>query len=97
MPFANPGDEVHSVDSVRRRLVHSSTVTTITTDDWSLLFSDEEGKSELYNLNSDPSQLNNVISGEPEVAKDVHRLLVEFMRKTNLPDRLIKPRLELHI
>ncbi len=97
VPFANPEDDVHSVDSVRRRLVHSSTVTTVTTDEWSLLYSDEEGRSELYNLKSDPSQLNNIISAEAETAKDVHRLLVEFMRETNLPDRLIKPRLDLHI
>ena len=95
VPFANPGDEVHSVDSVRRRLIHTSTVTTVTTDGWSLLFSDQEGMSELYNLRSDPSQLNNVISQEADVARGIHQLLVRFMRETNLPDRLINPRMEL--
>ena len=94
VPFANPGDPVRSVDNIRRRLARAP-VTTITTDDWSLLYSVDEGLSELYHLATDPTQRNNVISEKPDVARDIHGLLVDFMRRTDLPDQLLTPRLEL--
>ena len=53
IPFANPGDPVQSVDNIRR-LLRASPVTTVSTSEWSLLYSMDEGVSELYNLNSDP-------------------------------------------
>ena len=40
--------------------------------------------------NSDPKQLNNVIGTH-------HQLLVKFMHETKVPDRLLKPRLELRL
>ena len=94
IPFANPGDPVHSVDNLLRTL-SDSPVTTITAGEWSLLYSPEEGRSELFNLKSDPNQLNNVIGTHIDEAREVHKLLVKFMRETNVPDRLLKPRLEL--
>ena len=94
IPFANPGDPVQSVDNLLRTL-SDSPVTTITAGEWSLLYSPEAGRSELYNLKSDPNQLNNVIGTHIDEAREVHKLLVEFMRETNVPDRLLKPRLEL--
>ncbi len=96
MPFANPGDPVHSVDDLRRRLVHAP-VTTITVDEWSLLYSTDEGRSELYHLPSDPLQHKNVISSNTEVAKDVHRYLVKLMRETNLAGALQRARLDLRV
>ena len=94
IPFANPGDPVHSVDNLLRTL-SDSPVTTITAGEWSLLYTPEEGRSELFNLKSDPNQLNNVIRTHIDEAREIHKLLVEFMRETNVPDRLQKPRLEL--
>jgi arylsulfatase A-like enzyme len=96
IPFADPGDSVHIVDNARRNL-YNAPVITVTTDRWSLLYSVEEGLSELYDLSSDPSQQKNVISSNVEVAGEIHRYLVDFMRKTNLPERLLKSRLELRI
>ena len=32
-----------------------------------------------------------------DIAKEIHRLLVEFMRETEVPERLLKPRLELRM
>ena len=94
IPFANPGDPVQSVDSLLRTL-SDHPVTTITAGEWSLLYSPEEGLSELYNLNSDPKQLNNVIGTHIDEAREIHKLLVKFMHETKVPDRLLKPRLEL--
>ena len=96
IPFANPGDEVRSVDSIRRNLVNSQ-VTTITAGDWSLLYSMDEGMSELYNLANDPAQENNIISENFEVAKDVHQYLLKFMRDTGVSDHLLKPRQEFRL
>ena len=96
MPFANPGDPVHAVDNVRRNL-YNAPVTTITSGDWSLLYSLDEGVSELYRLSGDPGQQKNVIASNEAVAKGLHEYLVAFMRDTHLPDHLLKPRLELRL
>ena len=96
MPFANPGDPVHAVDNIRRNL-YSAPITTITANNWSLLYSVDEGLSELFNLSNDPGQNVNVITDNETIAKDLHKYLVAFMRDTNLPDHLIKPRLDLRI
>ena len=94
IPFANPGDPVHSVDNFLRTL-SDYPVTTITSGEWSLLYSPNAGLSELYNLDSDPKQLKNVIGTNRDHATEIHDLLVQFMRETNVPDRLLQPRLEL--
>jgi arylsulfatase A-like enzyme len=96
LPFANPGDPVHSVDNLLRTLTEPP-VTTITSGGWSLLYSPLEGVSQLYNLSADPTQANNVIETHLDVARELHQMLVKFMRETEVPDRLLKPRLELRI
>ena len=96
IPFANPGDAVQSVDNFLRDL-KDPPVTTVTAGHWSLLYSPAPGVSQLYNLESDPQQLDNVIERHMDVAKDIHQLLVEFMRETNVPERLLRPRLELRL
>ncbi len=93
-PFNNPGEPVKYVDNILRRAkVHA--VSTLTTPDWSLLYAVEQGKSELYNLASDPGQETNVILDHQDVARDLHQYIVKFMRDTNVPSRLLEPRLQL--
>jgi arylsulfatase A-like enzyme len=96
IPFANPGDPVRSVDNFLRML-KAPTVTTITSENYSLLYSTEEGQSKLYNLSRDPGQQKDIISEQPEVGKELHQYLVKFMRDTNVAEYLLKPRLELFI
>ena len=96
VPFANPGDAVDSVDNVRRNL-GMAPVTTVTTDEWSLLYSIDEGMSQLYHLPSDPRQKVDAIGSNPDIARSVHERLVKFMSDTNLPDTLRKPRTELRL
>ena len=96
LPFANPGDPVLSVDNFLRDL-KDPPVTTVTSGEWSLLYSPAPGVSQLYNLNTDPQQLDNVIARHTDVAGDIHRLLVEFMRENEVPERLLQPRLELRL
>ena len=83
------------MDHIRRnRLV--SPITTITTDEWPLLYA-PEGNSELYNLAADPQQQRNLIGHKREVEKDLHYYPVKFMKDTNLPGHLMRPRSELPI
>ncbi len=94
-PFANPTTIIRSVDGQARETAGSDT--TITTDEWSLLYSTEPGESWLYHLPSDPKQEKNVINEHPEVGKELHQLLVKFMSDTSLPPELRDPRLELKL
>ena len=94
-PFSNPAQIIFSVDGQPRETVGSDT--TITTDEWSLLYRPEPGQSLLYHLSSDPKQEKNVINQRPEVAGGLHQLLVKFMRENNLAPELLEPRLELKL
>ena len=95
-PFVNAGDRDQLVDHISRRCVTPS-MATVTTHEWSLLYDVEPGGSELYNLYSDPEQLNNVINNRPEIARELHKLLIRFMQETSVPPRLLEPRLELRL
>ena len=69
----------------------------MTAGEWSLLYSVEPGLSELYHLPSDPRQERNVIGGNVDTARELHGMLVGFMRETRLADDLLRPRLELRV
>jgi arylsulfatase A-like enzyme len=95
-PFINAGDTDQLVDHLLRKCVTPS-MATITTERWSLLHDCEPGGSELYDLSSDPNQEKNVISQHADVAREMHKTLVSFMRETEVPQRLLAPRLELKL
>jgi arylsulfatase A-like enzyme len=94
-PFSNPGQIIRSVDGQERQTEGSDT--TITTGEWSLLYYPEPGQSWLYHLPSDPKQEKNIIYEHPEIAKELHQILVKFMYDTNLSPELRDPRLELKL
>lgn len=96
VPFADVGDTVRSVDGAERRLAAHGT-TTITTDDWCLIYSPDPCMSELFHLVSDPGQERNIISQHPGVAQDLHRAFVDFMAKTGVPAKLRESRLALRL
>ncbi len=94
-PFANSGVIIRSVDGIERTTVGSDT--TITTDEWSLLYFPEPGETSLYHLPSDPGQEKDVINEKPEVARELHQMLVKFMTDNNLAPEMREPRLELKL
>ena len=96
VPFANSGDAVRSVDNLRRHL-RRPTISTVTSSDWALVYSVDEGESELYHLPTDPGQESNVIREKSGDAQGVHEYLIQFMKETGLPEGLLKPRMELRI
>ena len=95
-PFTNPGDPVRYVDNALRRRGGLSMIT-VTAGKWSFLYNAEPERSELYDLSSDPRQEQNVISQQPEVAKELHQYLVKFMRDTNVAPHMLKARSELKL
>jgi arylsulfatase A-like enzyme len=95
-PFINAGEYMKSVDGVSR-LTEKDSTATVTTEEWTLLYDTEAGLSELYNLKSDPKQEKNLISKNPQKARELHQLLVKYMQETNLAEGLLKPRLELRL
>jgi len=95
IPFGVPGDEVGSVDNVRRQMTGFET--TVTTQDWSLIYSLTPGRSELYHLAADPYQERNVIAERPDIARELHGRLVDFMRQTHVAPALLEPRLALRM
>jgi arylsulfatase A-like enzyme len=94
-PFTNAGAIVRSVDGQQREIIGSDV--TITTEEWSLLYSIDPGQSWLYHLPSDPKQQRNVINEHISVAQDLHQKLVNFMKESNLNPELLEPRLELRL
>ena len=96
VPFANPGDAVRSVDDFRRRL-RAAHVTTVTSDERSLLYSTDPGMSALYNLKDDPGQERNIISASLDDGRELHRRLLQFIRETDVAPHLVESRLELKV
>ena len=96
VPFVDSGEPVRSVDNLRR-MVRASQVTTVTAGRWSLLFSMDEGMSELFDLDADPTQETSVIVANVETSRELHRQLLRFMRDTDASPHLIDTRRELRL
>jgi len=94
-PFRSNGSPMRVDDLVFYRTEDSSA--TITTDDWSMIYSTEPGQSELYSITSDPRQEKNVIGEHPEKAKELHQLLVRFMDEHGVAPELRDPRAKLRM
>ncbi|MBN2060661.1 MAG: sulfatase [Deltaproteobacteria bacterium] len=95
-PFINAGDKLRSVDDITRVIEKDSTAT-VTTDEWSLLYNVDPGASELYHLPSDPHQERNIINEKPEKARELHQILIQYMKETNISEHIMNQRLELRI
>lgn len=95
-PFRSDGHPLRWVGDQMFYRTEDSSVT-VTTQDWSLIYSVEPGFSELYHLASDPKQESNVIKEEPKTAELLHGMLVSFMDERNLAADRRDPRSELRL
>jgi arylsulfatase A-like enzyme len=95
-PMLNQGDNLRSVDG-NMRTTERYSETTVTTDEWTLLYAVEPGVSELYNLKTDPKQEKNIIAQYPDKARELHQLFVKFMKDTKVQSRMMEPRLTLNL
>ena len=53
--------------------------------------------SELYNLKDERRQLANLSAGDKETAVELHKMLVEVMKQTNVAVDMLNLRLELRL
>jgi arylsulfatase A-like enzyme len=90
-PLANPGEPVRIVDD-QMRLNDEFQPATITTQDWSLIFSVRDDPVELYDLHADPRQAVNVASSHPSVVSDLHRRYIELLESTGTDETYLGPR-----
>jgi arylsulfatase A-like enzyme len=70
--------------------------TTITTEEWALLYSLKD-PCELYHLPSDPGEERNVIKEHPEIAKRLHADFVKFLKEKKVSQEFVEPRLTLKL
>jgi len=94
MQLQNPGEITLAVDGTERE-VENYLPATITTDRWSLLYSWRGASVELYNLESDPAQQENVAQNNKSIVKELHQSYYEFLRKISTEEKLLKPRMNL--
>lgn len=91
MPLANPGTWVRWVDD-RQRRVEEFQPATITTTEWSMLYSAKGEPVELYDLVSDPGQAVNVASRHPQIVRDLHGRYVNLLVESGATAEHLEPR-----
>ena len=76
MPLANAGtDLVSVVDDITRQVTEWQPIT-VTTDDWTMLWSVRDEPCELYNRRTDPNQTINVAADHPAEVERLHALMI---------------------
>ena len=64
---------------------------TVSTEQWAYIAAPYDMPSELYDLEEDPAQEENVIAEYPEVAEALHRALIAFLEEHSVPEPGIAP------
>lgn len=87
----SPAETTREVDNIAKKIIEWP-LTTITTQEWSLLYAVESQPAELYHLSSDPRQDKNLIKERPEVAQDLLNKFVKQMEEAGTEAHRINPR-----
>lgn len=87
----SPGEKTRMVDDLER-MIKEGHASTITWEKWTFVYTMEGERAELYNMESDPSQSQNVIYDNWQVAKEMHHEFVNFLEKTGTDESKIAPR-----
>lgn len=90
-PLANPGAPIRVVDDVMR-YVAEYLPATITTRDWTLLFSAADEPIELYDRAADPQQLNDVAADHTAIAEQLLFSYGALLRSSGASDEHLRPR-----
>jgi len=94
-PLYNPGEPSKIVDDWLR-MVDEPHFSTITTPKWTFLYSTKAYPAQLYNIEDDPKESQNIIDKNWHIAKDLHQKFVEFLEKVGTDERHLAPRRRLH-
>jgi len=90
-PLYNPGDPSKIVDD-KLRTVKEPHFSTITTRKWTFLYSTENSPAQLYDIEKDPQESQNIIGQNWQVAEDLHQKFVELLEKVGTDERYLTPR-----
>jgi arylsulfatase A-like enzyme len=93
-PLKQAGETTRVVDD-RERTAASNQPSTITSKDWSLIYSIAGEPAELYHLPSDPNQEDNILDANRDVAADLIQDYVSMLKDSNVSGHLIDQRLKL--
>ena len=92
MPLANVGtDLVSVVDDVTRQVGEWQPIT-VTTDDWTMLWSIRDEPCELYDRRSDRGQRANVASEHPGEVERLHSLMISELELADASSHHLDPR-----
>jgi arylsulfatase A-like enzyme len=86
-----PGDETRSIDHATRKFKMFMPMT-VSTPEWSLLYSSASDPVELFDLVKDPSQRHDVSARHPDVVRDLHGKLVRYLEEAQCPPEYLAPR-----
>jgi arylsulfatase A-like enzyme len=90
-PIYNPGQITREVDALEGAMVETPP-STITSKNWTLIYSSKGEIAELYHLPSDPKQEKNLIDEEETIAKKLLDKFVSQLEKAGTEKRLLDRR-----
>jgi len=90
-PLTNPGMRTRVVDDIER-VIRKTSPSTISAEEWSLIYNFAGEPVELYHTASDPQQEKNVFENNKETAEQLHRKFVSFLEDLDTNEVLVAPR-----
>ena len=94
-PLYNAGESSKIVDDWTRT-VKKPHFSTIATPKWTFLYSTENSPAQLYDIENDPKESQNVLDKNWQVAKDLHQKFVRFLEGLGTDEHYLASRRELH-
>ena len=91
-PIANVGKRTRAIDMVER-VIKEPQPSTITSGEWSMLYSCQGESVELYHLPSDPKQKKNLFHDRRDIAENLLKKFSSHLRDIGVDPRLLKNRL----
>ena len=92
-PLTNPDEPIRVVDDVTR-YIDDYLQATVTTKDWTYIYSAWGKDDELYDSKVDPAQEYNVVEEHPSIAAELRERYFKMLIDIDTPERYLLPRLE---
>jgi len=91
-PLCNPGEKTSKVVDGLGRGVKEPLPVTISTQEWTLIYSMEGYPAELYDLRKDPTESQNILDENFEVARELHSRFIDFLEEADTAERYLSLR-----
>lgn len=94
-PLYNTGQRVRLIDDLERG-VAEPLPSTFRDDQWTLIYATQDQPLELYRMDQDPVQSNNVAQENETVAQRLHARFISFLEEVGTATELLQGRRQLH-